>query len=488
GDGDDSGSIAVLIDELHNEDVRLRLNSIKKLSTIALALGVERTRNELLPFLTDTIYDEDEVLLALAEQLGTFTALVGGPTYVYCLLPPLESLATVEETVVRDKAVESLRIISKEHTPADLERHFVPLVKRLSTGDWFTSRTSACGLFSVCYPRVSSTVKAYLRQNFKSLCTDDTPMVRRAAAAKLGEFAKALELENVRSEILPVFCTLATDEQDSVRLLAVEACVSIAQLLTRDELEKMVMPTLRIAMDDKSWRVRYMVADKFIELQKALGPDITKKDMLPTFQNLLRDNEAEVRTAAAQKIKEFCEILPKDGRQQVILLQILPCIKELVTDGNEHVKSALASVIMGLSPILGKDATVEHLLPLFLAQLKDECPEVRLNIISNLECVNEVIGIKQLSQSLLPAIVELAEDAKWRVRLAIIEYMPLLAGQLYEEIQHSDIALRPLTAECSRSHTERREKQVIASTEIQSEPMVASPDTTTSRPPKALQL
>lgn len=59
-----------------------------------------------------------------------------------------------------------------------------------------------------------------------------------------------------------------------------------------------------------------------------------------------------------------------------------------------------------------------------------QCPEVRLNIISNLDCVNEVIGIRQLSQSLLPAIVELAEDAKWRVRLAIIEYMPLLAGQL----------------------------------------------------------
>ena len=44
--------------------------------------------------------------------------------------------------------------------------------------------------------------------------------------------------------------------------------------------------------------------------------------------------------------------------------------------------------------------------------------------------MNEVIVIRQLSQSLLPAIVELAEDAKWRVRLAIIEYMPLLAGQL----------------------------------------------------------
>ena len=67
--------IAVLIDELRNEDVQvnaffskkisylidvrfqLRLNSIKKLSTIALALGVERTRSELIPFLTGLFMD-----------------------------------------------------------------------------------------------------------------------------------------------------------------------------------------------------------------------------------------------------------------------------------------------------------------------------------------------------------------------------------------------------------------------------------------------
>lgn len=39
---------------------------------------------------SDTIYDEDEVLLALAEQLGNFTMLVGGPEYVHCLLVSFE--------------------------------------------------------------------------------------------------------------------------------------------------------------------------------------------------------------------------------------------------------------------------------------------------------------------------------------------------------------------------------------------------------------
>lgn len=157
--------------------------------------------------------------------------------------------------------------------------------------------------------------------------------------------------------------------------------------------------------------------------------------------------------------------------QSSVLHEILPCVKELTSDASQHVRGSLATQISGLAPILGKEqyvpylsvvpgymthlhlkcSTIEHLLPLFLQLLKDEAPEVRLNIISKLDKVNEgtfkfsrlskdplskpqhlplVIGIDLLSQSLLPAIVELAEDKQWRVRLAIIENIPLLANQL----------------------------------------------------------
>jgi serine/threonine-protein phosphatase 2A regulatory subunit A len=44
--------------------------------------------------------------------------------------------------------------------------------------------------------------------------------------------------------------------------------------------------------------------------------------------------------------------------------------------------------------------------------------------------VNAVIGIDLLAQSLLPAIGDLATDKHWRVRLAIIHHIPLLASQL----------------------------------------------------------
>jgi serine/threonine-protein phosphatase 2A regulatory subunit A len=92
------------MDELRSEDVQLRLNAIHSIPTIALALGPDRARDELIPFLQDSVDDEDEVLLALAEELGrNFEEYIGGSEYAHILLGPLENLSAVEETLVRDK-------------------------------------------------------------------------------------------------------------------------------------------------------------------------------------------------------------------------------------------------------------------------------------------------------------------------------------------------------------------------------------------------
>jgi serine/threonine-protein phosphatase 2A regulatory subunit A len=92
------------MDELRSEDVQLRLNAIHRISTIALALGPDRAREELIVFLQESVDDEDEVLLALAEELGRdFEEYIGGKEHAHLLLGPLENLSAVEETVVRDK-------------------------------------------------------------------------------------------------------------------------------------------------------------------------------------------------------------------------------------------------------------------------------------------------------------------------------------------------------------------------------------------------
>lgn len=50
-------------------------------------------------------------------------------------------------------------------------------------------------------------------RHFRNLCGDDTPMARRAAAGKLGEFAKAVEVDILKSDLIPLFTALAQDEQ-----------------------------------------------------------------------------------------------------------------------------------------------------------------------------------------------------------------------------------------------------------------------------------
>jgi len=62
------------------------------------------------------------------------------------------------------------------------------MVVRLAQGDWFTGRVSSCALFFPCYSR-SNAQKDKLRKKFLELCNEDTPMIRRACASKLGIFA-----------------------------------------------------------------------------------------------------------------------------------------------------------------------------------------------------------------------------------------------------------------------------------------------------------
>ncbi|KAG8759578.1 hypothetical protein FRC14_005607 [Serendipita sp. 396] len=433
--------IAILMDELKSDDTQLRLNAIHRLSTIALALGPQRAREDLIPFLQDNLDDEDEVLLALAEELGKgFDEYIGGAEHAHLLLAPLASLAEVEETLVRDKAAESITTICGLLSSSQSEQYFIPLVFRLSHGDWFTSRTSSAALFSPVYSKATASTQDELRKAFAKLGSDDTPMVRRAAAKWLGPLVKAMKKEHVITEALPVYRRLALDDQDSVRLLTIQDLIAIAQQLTPAEVKDHLLPQIRQALTDKSWRVRYMVSNNFVELAEAVGPDLVKDELVTAYVGLLKDNEAEVRTAGAAGIPGFSKLVDRE----TILNLILPCVRELSTDTSQHVRAALGTHISGLAPLLGKEATIEHLLPLFLQLLKDEFPDVRLNIISKLEQVNNVIGIELLSHSLLPAIVELAGDKQWRVRQAIIEYIPLLAQQLgmsFFDQQLSDLCM-----------------------------------------------
>ena len=103
-------------------------------------------------------------------------------------LPTLESLAKQDETVVREQAAKSLTTISENLSDPEIQTVFAPLVIKLAQGEWFTGRVSSCQLFFPCYSK-SGPQKEKLRKKFIELCNEDTPMIRRACASRLGQFA-----------------------------------------------------------------------------------------------------------------------------------------------------------------------------------------------------------------------------------------------------------------------------------------------------------
>lgn len=140
-----------MIEQLRHDDVSFRIHATKNLARISKALGEERTREELIPFIVDSTDDEDEVLLAMAESVGQLIDHVGGPDHIHQLLAPLEALTACEEGAVRDRAVESIQKITKTMPKDSLEDHFVPFLQRLAVRDWFTTRMSATALFHHIY-------------------------------------------------------------------------------------------------------------------------------------------------------------------------------------------------------------------------------------------------------------------------------------------------------------------------------------------------
>ncbi|SCU96514.1 LAMI_0F06810g1_1 [Lachancea mirantina] len=431
--------LALLMDELKHDDIANRVEAMKKLDTIALALGPQRTRDELVPFLTEVSQDdEDEVFAVLAEQLGKFVPFIGGSKFATLLLPALEILASTEETLVRDRAVESLNNIAQELSEEQLFHDFIPLIEHLATAEWFSSKVSSCGLFKSVLARAKDDkFRKELLALYLQLVQDDTPMVRRAAAKNLPTLIDLLTQNPDLSTaedwdyISNMFQKIVADGQDSVKFLAVEILISILKFFnkkkdtthSRDLLHSSIQ-----LISDEAWRVRYMAADRFDALAEEFSSNPKfMEELVGPFLSLCEDNESDVRKAAAKQIPRFSELL---GDSQVIVKSMLPTIQNLSMDESEAVRASLASEVTNLAPLLPKKEAVDSLIPILLNMLKDEFPEVRLNIIAKLKVVNDVVGIDPLSESLLPAITELAKDVNWRVRMAIIDYIPLLAEQL----------------------------------------------------------
>jgi len=303
----------------------------------------------------------------------------------------------------------------------DLQNIFCPLVIRLAQAEWFTGRVSACSLFFHCYSR-SNAQKERLRKKFMELCQEDTPMIRRVCAAKLGEFATQLEKQHVIQELLPIFRQLSQDDQDSCRVLCIESLIPMAGYLSKEENRVHTLGSLLNAGEDKSWKVRLCFARNFAMFAESFGRDITDNNLIQTFNLLLNDNEPEVKNAA---VVSLCKSLKNLSTEKICNI-ILPTLQSTVSDGQIQFKAGVGLALCEMGPMIGKNYCLTTVIPILQDLLKDDNSEVRLNVATNMHKLANICGEELLGTTLLTTLATMTKDAQWRVRMAIFE----LIGEL----------------------------------------------------------
>ncbi|CBZ26638.1 putative serine/threonine protein phosphatase 2A regulatory subunit [Leishmania mexicana MHOM/GT/2001/U1103] len=438
-------SVKTMIDNLRSEDPEARLSSMRGIHLISTTLGPERTRDELLLYLTDYLDDNDEVLRVFANALGTMLPEVGGVEYTSSLLAPLEILGSLDEVTVRDEAVASLQLIGsqlfspgsttgssgtssvdnkRKDSNAKAQGEFIGMVRRLGEG-MPQCRSTACSLISIVYPCADASTRTELMKLFQKLCADDEILVRRAACIAMGKHLAGVLGPKGCSELVPVLNAFAKDESDGVRLQAVATCSSLLQVLPETQ-HSAILLAVRSLSSDSSWRVRYMTADSLGNLAAALSPPDVVKYAVPVFRSLCQDSEPEIRASAVFNMANvLAACRDATGKKDILVTGT-----RLVSDDVSHVRMSLASAVLKSVAHVAKDLWGTTIVPACTALLRDAEADVRLALVSGFSSMGNTPEAKELAPSLVPVVIHLAADSKWRVREVVVAQVPYVITSL----------------------------------------------------------
>jgi serine/threonine-protein phosphatase 2A regulatory subunit A len=277
------------------------------------------------------------------------------------------------------------------------------------------------------------------------------------------EFASKVETRIIISDLLPIVRELSQDDLDSMRLFCADACVALVKVLPADEIKSQIVPVLEAGLEDSSWRVRSQLALKMPLIVKNLDDvSIGERSVLPLFAKLLIDRESEVRMVAAKYLEAVCSVykgmlcwhpclghltscmcglvqvwlslLPYDvavrvpAGSQALFDHVGPSLETLSNDTEQGVRMIMSANLVSLCNYFPREGASKLLVPLLQSLSQDESYMVRRNVIADLHLLSDSSNV--ILNQLVPQLLELAKDPKWRVRLAVIEKTSMLATAL----------------------------------------------------------
>jgi len=421
----------LLKEELENDDIQIKVNAIHRFPVIMAVLQPDKIISEFIPYIQKIIStEEDEVLLAISEELPRFKSVLDGKQMT-AVLPLFLSLLGCEETVVRESTVEGLRKLVPSFTDEQVQKDLIPMVVNISNGEAFQFKVSACYLIRICYPKAGKEKEKLVNLYFK-LCDDDTPIIKRTAAKEFGPLCLIIEKDTVKSEMLNCYKKFM-NESDTVRVTILPSIVQLSKIFQEPELQKLHIQNINSASIDKSWRVRNELANlypQFIDYFQN-NPNL---DLVQPICTLMKDSETEVKASALKALNQIISKLPSDK----VNTQIVPTLRGLNNESNKDTKSNIGLLFGPISRIIGYTGFNANLGTMMDTLMKDENADVRLGVAKSMYDIF-VSSDGSLLSSINSFLGTMQKDAQYRIRECVYDTLAKLGIKYGLEVFKNNI-------------------------------------------------
>ena len=425
----DQLTATTLLEDLQSTDIKTKKNAVQNLRGISLALGRERTRKELLPYLKSCIdEEEDEIIIELSKVLSNFIDCIGGKQYIKELFNILEVILTIDEPFVIKETINSIKLIVKQiGKVSEVENDLMSMINNLYISEDINQKKSAMNLLIFLFKDLNKNNKALGLNYFDKFVVDNSISIRKELLNEITEITLLLSIDYIKKLIN----TILKDKNDSMRIDIINIIMSIKQHPNINDFINVIYELIPKLAEDTNWRVRLTVTDKLNDILNFPNIDNKfKQTCVNIFAQLVEDSEPEIRNICCLRLEEITKILKNENNFD----KILQNLRKLEKDQKNFVRGALAANILKLCSLVGIKKTNDFIFPIFLTLIKDENLEIRMTLINNLSELNKVIEINNIIESIMPSIKEISANKSWRVRIQIMEIIPVLAKLFNQQI------------------------------------------------------
>ena len=394
-------------------------------------LQPDKIISEFIPYIQKIIpTEEDEVLLAISEELPHFKTYLDGKQMT-AVLPLFQLLLGCEETVVRESTVEGLRKLVPSLSDEQVQKDLIPMVLNISNMEAFQWKVSSCYLIRICYPKAGKE-KERLVNLYSKLCDDDTPIIKRTAAKEFGPLCLIIEKDTVKSEMLNYYKKFM-NESDTVRVTILPSIVQLAKIFQDSDMQKLHIQNINSASLDKSWRVRNELANlypKFIDYFQ----NNSNVDLVQPICTLMKDSETEVKASALKALNAVISKLPSDK----VTSQIVPTLRGLNNESNKDTKSNIGLLFGPISRIIGYTGFNANLGTMMDTLMKDENAEVRLGVAKSMYDIF-ISSDGSLLSSINSFLGTMQKDTQYRIRECVYDTLARLGCNYGLEVFKNNI-------------------------------------------------